>query len=1388
MRLVFSKLLSFLIMLVFCVALSGTAWVFAEFDSDVIEYKVPLISNRCDNTDITFYEINDKFYLTANDFYNLTNLGFNLSNNYEYTYPFDSSHGTLDDFINENDYNYLFIVDGIRTVIIDLKKNLLIENNSKSEIVIERYNDKLLFEAIPLLEYLVGENSCYVLDDRLSNKAFVCYAPEYSIWSVIKEANETIKDSFVNYNSLFSYTLGDRLFRDVAEQTLWTLKIKSDFTRYSDCFYDVLDNSPNQSDCFKESYEKDISAETDFIKRLTDNNEMPPDFNKIKNTIEEKEIGNTGVTADDVFGSIDGGKDLYEFLLERRINLNINETLTPFGITYSHLENDKELDKMACDYFKNIKLGKGIEKGIDITDKLLGNLVLPAYNYFSVKDKLNKYDDDCVSLLDNSLNDYIISNLDMDSIKEDLVWDKRENEVRNRRPEDDTDDLVVDYPNGWVDSLLHVKYVISENDNKSKEAFSNAVTSFMQDKAVDILSGAVGLSTVVASYKAASTLLQMIDKDYFDRLDRNILSGNESVILNDYYNMCNKVYDNLLSDNVASQEEFYKNSLNLINAYKFYYRMNYVYWDNVNNGEYSRDIGDLLHNKNDVMNENRDIYNYFIVKEPLASIVSEKIKPAGNAKNALTFELNEENLVSVINIIKELSSNRRNIASMMSYKISECCFIKNYGFSDLKDTLLNQDLLYDISFDDKEFVTQLYKDYLTDAILTTTPYSTLETVNKVNDSVDYSAVNGIIGVNMVDYKNKVYMLTTELKTVDSVPYLVFNVYGTMNGLIKLFDSFECKLSNSMDYFRVGILNNKICVSLNYNENFDENIVVHDRKLINFGKHISDNLEESDIYSSYGFDCIFNWYTYFDIIQNMLLLDSNDGNIYYNNLYDKDKLSEQIEQVNDYLDSVNFVNYMLEYNDSSADFDFVDDELICEFTLNDSLVSNINDIDANPSVNSADLNNNIDNIYYSFMKNTLIPSYGLSSLATVKAEYSTSTTPHYENISGILSANIIDIDNSEYLLVTIINTLDNIPHLQFELYGYDNGVVLVDSLDQTLLKFVTNFDVGLCDDKLIISYDFIYVYTSSRFGSSYLIFDLSSKSFSKVFTLDTNHGSFGWASIHNAVNNSDYFVTNDGDDTGFSDSVSLIKSDLDEFITDYTITPNSWDLLVEIDFNYTQHICSAELDKKTNDYTNLRDKIKDMPDSYNNLDLTIHPAQVIEETKSSVQTTTQINTNNKTTTTIAKPINSNESFDKFNDNESYNGSVVKNGIRTYYSLHRKYKDSYGDNSIPDTEIKEILECKIYLSPEDSKEIVSNDTLTNIIEIDNYTISDGVCTYNNAKCFAVRKTSNGSKYNLILSDLSGTIKHEHDNSFRWNNVSESDNNFNFDTPLLRNVHQS
>ncbi len=235
----------------------------------------------------------------------------------------------------------------------------------------------------------------------------------------------------------------------------------------------------------------------------------------------------------------------------------------------------------------------------------------------------------------------------------------------------------------------------------------------------------------------------------------------------------------------------------------------------------------------------------------------------------------------------------------------------------------------------------------------------------------------------------------------------------------------------------------------------------------------------------------------------------------------------------------------------------------------------------------------ENAYYSFIKNELVPNYGLSNLKNLDiANEPGYPAPNYDEWYGVISAEILDISGKSTLLTITLKEIDGCPNLVLDLYGYDGEVYLIDSYVEMMPDWTVGFNVCWNKNYLTISYMYHFNYVSSTRGSGDIILDIKDNMFRQDFSLYYCRYPGGAMSIFNSITEKTYFQTDGSSYDRLSEAVEMVKSDLATLgISNYEISAEDYDFF--FDMKHTKEICAFSIyeeKEQAKDYTNLRDHL------------------------------------------------------------------------------------------------------------------------------------------------------------------------------------------------------
>lgn len=158
-------------------------------DMDVRIYKVPVISNECTGSNITFYGYNGKFYLALDDIKDFTRCKFNESD------------------------SQLILGHGIREIRIEKATGHMTDCNCVDQGIIDilEYNGKYLCEGIPMLTYLGAD--CTVKD----GKALEILMHSYTIWEAVMPTFTIWESVIPDYADMYLNRITDRAVDSIVD-------------------------------------------------------------------------------------------------------------------------------------------------------------------------------------------------------------------------------------------------------------------------------------------------------------------------------------------------------------------------------------------------------------------------------------------------------------------------------------------------------------------------------------------------------------------------------------------------------------------------------------------------------------------------------------------------------------------------------------------------------------------------------------------------------------------------------------------------------------------------------------------------------------------------------------------------------------------------------------------------------------------------------------------------------------------------------------------------------------------------------------------------------------------------------------------------------------------
>lgn len=339
---------------------------------------IPLHSNEIGDRATTVYEIDGYYYTTIGQIARLTNFEIKLSGKEHiggdlHIYDFDDKF----DLIGEG-YSLLTFVDGIREVTIDLANEVIREGNNHYNVKLALYDNHYIIEAVPILKYLLGNDSCY-----FEKGVFNCITPQETVWSVLGDAFEDAKTYCYNYTYFFD-DYEKRLAIEIAYQCFMDLRIPKIEEYYRKAIHDILSDNIYTYPGVQELSSKQEQEMTAFL------------------------------SSDDILDITDVSKDVINTSASRITEYTINhqlQTLSKDWLKASNLKESSELSKQI-----NIKTNELIDSKnyYNKTETAL-KAVMYGANIANAFAKNCAYENDTASLLDSAISPEILSNVDTNS-------------------------------------------------------------------------------------------------------------------------------------------------------------------------------------------------------------------------------------------------------------------------------------------------------------------------------------------------------------------------------------------------------------------------------------------------------------------------------------------------------------------------------------------------------------------------------------------------------------------------------------------------------------------------------------------------------------------------------------------------------------------------------------------------------------------------------------------------------------------------------------------------------------------------------------------------------------------------------------------------------------
>lgn len=348
---------------------------------EIQEYIVPVISNEYDNSNVTFYEYNGKYYLTLGDIKEFTR--------YE---------------LNETDTT-ITLTQGLRELVIDKDTGHLVDSDlvDQGNIDLIQYNGDYLCEGIPMLMYLGA--ACTLKD----NKALEVLMPSITIWESIMP---DYLDYYFDIKKLYGgegnikFSLACDIIADVLDGVSGHGLFADADTHLEDALYEILNVDMMKYESVQEFAAAQNQEINDFL-------------------------------SSDVFGTIlDTGANTYDA---------VYEALDYYSKFYVSAKNDVLLDIMTqtddLDYASelasqikeqvyaqsaakaNLKNANKLQNFIDIG--------MVAFDTATTSYNMMQYDDDTRNLFARTINQDMLEYANYYDISWNNVSDKISNTIKN---------------------------------------------------------------------------------------------------------------------------------------------------------------------------------------------------------------------------------------------------------------------------------------------------------------------------------------------------------------------------------------------------------------------------------------------------------------------------------------------------------------------------------------------------------------------------------------------------------------------------------------------------------------------------------------------------------------------------------------------------------------------------------------------------------------------------------------------------------------------------------------------------------------------------------------------------------------------------------------------
>lgn len=351
---------------------------------EIQEYIVPVISNEYDNSNVTFYEYNGKYYLTLGDIKEFTR--------YE---------------LNETDTT-ITLTQGLRELVIDKNTGHLVDSDlvDQGNIDLIQYNGEYMCEGIPMLMYLGA--ACTLKD----NKALEVLMPSITIWESIMP---DYLDYYFDIKKLYGgegnikFSLACDIIADVLDGVSGHGLFADADTHLEDALYEILNVDMMKYESVQES-----SAEQN---------------QDLNNFLSSKRVSTFLKGGSSVTGAVGELLDYYAgFYLDGEILKN--EIKWQRSYRAGDLETASDFSmKINQQVYKQSSIKSNINTANNIGDALKVGMV--ALDTALTSYQLMQYDDDTRNLFHRTINEEMFKYTDYGDISWNNISDKISRNLSN---------------------------------------------------------------------------------------------------------------------------------------------------------------------------------------------------------------------------------------------------------------------------------------------------------------------------------------------------------------------------------------------------------------------------------------------------------------------------------------------------------------------------------------------------------------------------------------------------------------------------------------------------------------------------------------------------------------------------------------------------------------------------------------------------------------------------------------------------------------------------------------------------------------------------------------------------------------------------------------------